>query len=133
MQQGKKRVPVAALRTFAADILAGGGFAPDDAASTAELLVWANARGVHSHGVLRIPRYIEMVQQGLINANAKPHFVSTFGATAVLEGDLAPGAVGMGLAMARAVELAGNFGIGWCSARNITHAGAVGYFAEAAA
>lgn len=132
-QTGRKRIPAAALRAFATGILVGGGFKRADAAKTAELLVWANARGVDSHGVLRIARYIEMVEQGLINANARPHFASTFGAIAVLEGENTPGAVGMGLAMARAVELAGSFGIGWCSARNITHAGAVGYFAEEAA
>ena len=131
--QGKKRVSPAALRDFSASILSRGGFARPDAAKTADLLVWANARGVDSHGVMRIPRYIEMVQQGLINPDGKPHFASTFGATAVVEGENAPGAVGMGLAMAKAIELARTFGIGWCSARNITHAGAVGYFAEEAA
>lgn len=131
--QGKKRVSPAALREFSASILTRGGFAPQDAAKTADLLVWANARGVESHGVMRIPRYVEMVELGLINPAGKPHLVSTFGATAILESENAPGAVGMGLAMAKAIELAGTFGIGWCSARNITHAGAVGYFAETAA
>lgn len=128
-----KRISVAALRTYAAQILARGGFSPADAEKTADLLVWANARGVDSHGVLRIPRYLEMVEQGLINAKASPRFASTFGATAILEGDNAPGAVGMGMAMMRAIELSGTCGIGWCSARNITHAGAIGYFAETAA
>jgi ureidoglycolate dehydrogenase (NAD+) len=132
-QDGKKRIPAAALRAFAAELLVSGGFSPSDAAKTADLLVWANARGVASHGVMRIPRYIEMVELSLIKPDAKPHFASTFGATAVLEGGNAPGAVVMSMAMARATELAGKFGIGWCSARNITHAGAVGYFAEEAA
>jgi len=127
-----KRIPVGELRTFAAQILEAGGFAPSAAQQTADLLVWADARGVDSHGVLRIPRYLEMVQLGLIDAKAKPHFVSELGAISVLEGDKAPGAVGMNMAMARAVAHAAGFGIGWCSARNVSHAGAVGYFAEAA-
>lgn len=131
--QGKKRIAPAVLREFSASVLTHGGFTPTDAAKTAELLVWANARGVDSHGVMRIPRYVEMVQLGLINPAGKPHFVSTFGATAILESENVPGAVGMGMAMSKAIELAGTFGIGWCSARNITHAGAVGYFAETAA
>jgi ureidoglycolate dehydrogenase (NAD+) len=131
-QQARKRIPVATLTEFAARLLISGGFSSADAAKTAELLVWANARGVDSHGVMRIPRYVEMVELGLINTKATPRIVSTFGATAVLEGDNAPGAVAMEVAMECAVDLARKLGIGWCSARNITHAGAVGYFAEAA-
>lgn len=133
MKQPRKRIPVATLREFAAQLLGSGGFSRADAAKTAALLVWANARGVDSHGVMRIPRYIEMVELGLINPKAKPRIVSTLGATAVLEGDNAPGAVAMEMAMASAIDLARKLGIGWCSARNITHAGAIGYFAEAAA
>jgi len=128
-----RRIAVAELRAFGARILEAGGFAPSGAQQTADLLVWADARGVESHGVLRIPRYLEMVRQGLVNGRAEPRFVSGLGAISVLEGDNAPGAVGMNMAMARAIELAGTFGIGWCSARNVSHAGAVGYFAEAAA
>jgi ureidoglycolate dehydrogenase (NAD+) len=132
-QQPKKRIPVATLREFAAQLLTSGGFTPADAEKTAQLLVWANARSIDSHGVLRIPRYVEMVELGLINTNANPRIASTFGATAVLDGDNAPGAVAMEMAMECAIDLARKLGIGWCSARNITHAGAVGYFAEAAA
>jgi ureidoglycolate dehydrogenase (NAD+) len=132
-QASGKHIPVAELRAFAAQILAAGGFAPSGAQQTADLLVWADARGVESHGVLRIPRYLEMVRQGLIDGRAEPRRASEFGAISVLEGHNGPGALGMNMAMARAVELAGSFGIGCCSARNVSHAGAVGYFAEAAA
>ena len=118
---------------FAAAILTAGGFRPADALSTADLLVWADARGIDSHGVMRIPRYLEMAKGGQIATTAEPRVVSSFGATAIIEGGNAPGATTMTMAMDQAVTLARNFGIGWCSARNITHAGAIGYFASAAA
>ena len=130
---GKKRIPITELRDFSARLLEAGGFASDAAQQTADLLVWANARGVDSHGVLRIPRYLEMIQIGMMNGKTKPSVASRFGAICVIEGENAPGALGMNLAMAQAIELSDQFGIGWCSARNITHAGAVGYFTEAAA
>lgn len=133
LHDGKRRISASDLSVFAARILEAGGCAADAARLTADLLVWANARGIDSHGVLRIPRYIEMMQLGEMNGKAEPRVVSGFGAIAVLEGNRAPGAVGMIRAMTHAIELARNFGIGWCSARNITHAGAVGYFAEMAA
>lgn len=129
----KPRLSAAELTAFAEAILAGGGYAPAYARETAELLVWANARGIDSHGVLRIPRYLEMVREGQIKGHAEPRLVSSFGAMAIMDGDFAPGAVAMNLAMERAIALAGQHAIGWCSIKNITHAGAVGYFAEKAA
>jgi ureidoglycolate dehydrogenase (NAD+) len=127
---GKRIVDSEALRGFSADLLRAGGFVPDHAAQTADLLVWANLRGADSHGVLRIPRYVEMVELGIINPNAEPRLVTDFGAIAVLDADRAPGAVGMVLAADKAVSLATRSGIGWCSAKNVTHAGAVGYYAQ---
>ena len=46
------------LRHYASALLRAGGFTEPQARQTAELLVWANIRGVESHGVLRIPRYV---------------------------------------------------------------------------
>lgn len=117
------------LQRFAADLLAAGGFAADQAEQTAAMLVWANLRGVDSHGVLRIPRYVEMVELGLINPKARPRQVSHKGAVAVIDADRAPGAVGMTLAARTAMQLADTHGIGWCAVRAITHAGAIGYYA----
>jgi ureidoglycolate dehydrogenase (NAD+) len=121
------------LQTYAAALLTGGGFAPVHAEQTARVLVWANARGADSHGVLRIPRYVEMVEQGKINPVATPEVKSSNGAVSILEAGGAPGASSMLGAMDEAVEIAGRLGIGWCSARNITHAGAIGYYTMQAA
>jgi ureidoglycolate dehydrogenase (NAD+) len=118
------------LRTFAAALLKAGGFSADQAEQTAAMLVWANLRGADSHGVLRIPRYVEMVELGLINPEAQPRQVSGKGAVAVIDADRAPGAVGMNLAVRTAMQLADVHGIGWCAVRAITHAGAIGYYAQ---
>jgi ureidoglycolate dehydrogenase (NAD+) len=128
----RKRISISELKDFSARLLEAGGFGSDAAQQTADLLVWANARGVDSHGVLRIPRYVEMIQLGMMSGKAEPSVCSRFGAISVIDGGNAPGALGMNLAISQAVQLSRQFGIGWCSARNITHAGAVGYFAEAA-
>ncbi|WP_323771576.1 Ldh family oxidoreductase [Antarctobacter sp.] len=121
------------LKDYAASLLQAAGYAPDHAERTADILVWANARGADSHGVLRIPRYGEMVEKGMIDPVAVPSVLSQEGAVAVVEAARAPGPSAMVVAMDTAVEIAGRQGIGWCSARNITHAGAVGYFALRAA
>lgn len=117
------------LTDFAAALLTAGGFSQSDAEQTAELLVWANLRGADSHGVLRIPRYVEMVEQEIIRSGQPVELVRSFGATAVIDGGKCPGSVGMNAAARQAGDLADQFGIGWCGARNISHAGAIGYFA----
>ena len=118
------------LQGFAAALLRAGGFTADQAEQTAAMLVWANLRGADSHGVLRIPRYVEMVELGLINPAAEPRRVSGKGAVAVIDAQRAPGAVGMNVAARTAMQLADMHGIGWCAVRSISHAGAIGYYAQ---
>ena len=55
------------LRGFTAEIFAAAGMSPADAEIEADVLVWANLRGVDSHGVLRIPWYIKNVDDGVFN------------------------------------------------------------------
>ncbi|CAN7763570.1 Ldh family oxidoreductase [Rhizobium leguminosarum bv. viciae] len=128
--QGKKVILKEALEAFSADLLRAGGLDAKYASQSAELLVWANLRGAESHGVLRIPRYIEMVELGIVKGNANPVVAREFGAITVIEGDLVPGASGMAMAADKAIELATQFGIGFCSVVRTSHAGAIGYFAE---
>ena len=118
------------LRAFSASLLSAAGFGKAEAHEMADLLVWANLRGVDSHGVLRIPRYIEMLQLGLVKANATIGEVHRQGAVCVLDADKAPGATAMNRAVKEASLLAETLGLGWCGVRNTSHAGAIGYFAK---
>ncbi len=51
----------------------------------------------------------------------------------MIDANRMPGATAMAASMDRAVKLANASGIGLCSVRNITHAGAIGYFGLRAA
>lgn len=128
-----RRLAPAALEGFARDILAAAGCTPADAALWAETLVWANLRGVDSHGVLRIPRYLEWIRSGEIRPRAEMKLLRAVGAIALLDADRAPGPVAMARAMDEAIAAARRVHVGWCVARGITHAGAVGHFALRAA
>ncbi|ASY66833.1 Malate dehydrogenase (plasmid) [Sinorhizobium sojae CCBAU 05684] len=126
----KRVIAKETLEAFSASLLEAGGFKRDYARQSAELLVWANLRGADSHGVLRIPRYIEMTELGIVNGDARPELSREFGAVAVIEGDRVPGATGMSMAADKAVALAETFGIGLCSIVRTSHCGAIGYFTE---
>jgi ureidoglycolate dehydrogenase (NAD+) len=121
------------LQRFAGALFQAAGVAPSMADEWAKSLVWANLRGVDSHGVLRIPGYIERLKTKAINPAPDMRVEKRAGAIAVLEADRAPGAVAVAGAMAEAIARAREAHVGWCAARNITHAGAVGYFALQAA
>jgi ureidoglycolate dehydrogenase (NAD+) len=121
------------LTNFARAVFESAGVSPDDAAIWADTLIWANLRGVDSHGVLRIPRYVQLLESGEINARPNIQRLISAGAIALLDADRAPGPIAMHRAMDDAIEHARNVHVGWCVARNITHAGAVGHFALKAA
>ncbi|MHA1109351.1 MAG: Ldh family oxidoreductase [Alphaproteobacteria bacterium] len=70
---------------------------------------------------------------GTIRPSPDMRIESRSGAAAVLEADRAPGPVAMVRAMDEAIDMAREFHVGWCAARNITHCGAVGYYALRAA
>ena len=126
-------IPGSDLERFAAALFEAMGVAGPMAEQWARSLVWANLRGVDSHGVLRIPGYIERLKTKTINPAPDMRIEMRAGAIAVLEADRAPGAVAMAIAMGEAIARAREVHVGWCAARNITHAGAVGYFALQAA
>ena len=127
------RVAPDALRDFAATIFGAAGVGEADARSWAETLVWANLRGVDSHGVLRIPRYLELIRTGAINPRPQMTMRLQAGAIGLLDAGQAPGPIAMNRAMDEAIAIARRLHLGWVVARDITHAGAVGHFALRAA
>src|SRR5260370_31550473 len=123
----------AELQRFGSALFQALGVAADMADEWARSLVWANLRGTDSHGVLRIPSYVDRLKQKVMNARPDMRVVLRAGAIAVLEADRAPGAVAMSRAMDEAIARAREVHIGWCAAPTVTHPGAGGYFALQAA
>ena len=133
MSENSLRISPADLHAFTAAIFVAAGLTPEHANEWAKMLVWANLRGTNSHGVIRIPRYIDLINAKSINAAPNIRVERRTAAAVVLETDRAPAAVGMTRAMKEAMECAKTAGVGWCSARHTTHTGAIGYFAVQAA
>lgn len=108
------------------------GLAEEHARTQAEILIWANLRGIDSHGVLRIPRYLEWLREGRMNPTPKIKVTSETAATVIVEGDRAPGVLSMTFAMNRAIEKARAAGIGLALVGGTTHSGPVGYYTQMA-
>jgi ureidoglycolate dehydrogenase (NAD+) len=133
MTEKPVRVAAETLARFVAELFARAGLPEADAAAVAEVLVWANLRAVDSHGVLRVPRYLEFVRLGWMTAAPDMRVVKDGPAWFVLEADRAAGPLAMRRAMALAIDKARVAGIGWGLVRHFTHSGAIGFYTLMAA
>jgi len=133
MPQDSLRIGKAELSAFVAAVFTAVGLKKEHAEEWAKMLVWANLRGTDSHGIIRIPRYIDLINAKSINAAPNIRVEKKEGAAIVLEADRAPSAVAMTRAMSEAMDAARKVHVGFCAARNVTHTGAIGYFAVQAA
>ena len=66
--QDSIRIGKAELEAFISAIFVAAGLSREHADEWAKMLVWANLRGTDSHGIIRIPRYIDLVKAKSINA-----------------------------------------------------------------
>lgn len=122
-----------ALRRFTSDVFARAGMSQDDAARVADALVWANLRGMDSHGVSRVPGYVEWMRRGDINATPRMTIGTESAAVMVLHADRAAGPVAMTAAMGHALRKARDAGAGLVLVRATTHTAALGYYTLIAA
>ncbi|MFB7651023.1 MULTISPECIES: Ldh family oxidoreductase [unclassified Streptomyces] len=122
------RVPADDLRAFAAALLEKGGLGPAPARTTADVFVWAALRGVESHGIARVPAYLDLLAKGVANATPGLRVESATPAAAVIDADRAPGPVALSAAADEAVERARAFGIASVGVRRTVHTGAIGYY-----
>ncbi|HXW24614.1 MAG TPA: Ldh family oxidoreductase [Xanthobacteraceae bacterium] len=109
------------------------GMAADDAATVADALVWANLRGGDSHGVVRLPRYVEVIATGDMDPAARPAFAFDSPTRFVLDGRRCAGPIAMAQATAAATERAKANGLCVGLVRHTTHTGAIGRYAQWAA
>jgi LDH2 family malate/lactate/ureidoglycolate dehydrogenase len=121
--QEKLYVMAAHARTFVEAVLRGNGVAASHASIVADCLVQADLRGVDTHGINRIPSYVARIREGVLDAQATPTLTQQTPVVAQVDGHNAFGFVAAHLAMARAVDMAREFGIGMVSVTHSNHFG----------
>lgn len=95
----------------------------EDAAVVAHCLVDAEARGVASHGIGRIPVYTQRLRSGVVNARPQFRLSAGEGATAHLDGDNGMGYLVARRAMQEAIARGQQYGISLVLASNSNHFG----------
>lgn len=122
-----------ALLEFATAAFSAVGMTADDARLVAETLVSADARGVMSHGLARLPIYCRNLETGAVSATAQPTIVREDTGTALVDGQNAMGQVVAVWAMELAMRKASSTGVGTVTVRNSNHLGTCAYYAMLAA
>lgn len=126
-------IPAEEAKELVRQKLTGAGLNERDAEKVADVLVHADLRSVHSHGVLRTEHYVNRLRAGGINPEAHPVFKETGPVSGVLDGDDGFGHVICDMAMDRAIDMAKKNGVGMVTAVNSSHCGALSYFVQKAA
>jgi ureidoglycolate dehydrogenase (NAD+) len=121
------------LRRFAVDVFLAKGMRAADAQVVADTLLWADLRGLGTHGVSRIPQYCGFIDGGQMDPRATPQRVTDLPASAKLDAQRAAGPVAMQAAMQVAMEKARAASIGMALVAHTTHTGALGCYTQALA
>ncbi len=133
MVQSEVKVASEPLQEFVEKVLLRVGMPPEDALIEAEVLIWANLRGMDSHGVLQIPFYLREVDDGYMNPKPDIRVLKETPTTMVIEANQAFGAVVTTFTMNKVIKKAKDSGICWAIIRNTSHQGAIGYYSLMAA
>ncbi|MGE5572675.1 MAG: Ldh family oxidoreductase [Bacteroidota bacterium] len=129
---GSHRLDAERAKQICRDMLRAAGVPRQDAELIADTLVFAELRGVSSHGLVRLGSYIRRVKLGLMNPTASPCVVQKGASTALVDGCNGFGQVVTMRAMNLAIEMAGATGAAVVGVRNSNHFGAAAYYVMAA-
>jgi LDH2 family malate/lactate/ureidoglycolate dehydrogenase len=129
MEDTGRRFDPAKLSTFCVAVLEKVGVTRANAEIVARSLLAANLRGVDTHGITRLPIYVERLQAGLTNGRTQGAVAFETATTAVYDGQDGLGQVVGTRAMQLAIAKAETAGVGVVTARNSTHYGTAAYYA----
>jgi ureidoglycolate dehydrogenase (NAD+) len=126
-------VPLAELERRLTRALTGAGASEASAGSAVRALMHASRLGVDSHGARLAPHYAAVLGTGRINPRPELRVTRRGAAAAVVDGDDGLGHHAAYRAMAEAVALAREAGVGAVGVVRSSHFGAAGAYALAAA
>ena len=114
------------------EILKQVGVPEEHAAILMENFLDCDQKGIYTHGIFRLPTYVNQIKRGNINPQPNIRKINGDSAVAVIDGDGGLGAVVAYYAMEETLNISAKQGIGVVGVRNSTHFGAAAYYAEMA-
>jgi uncharacterized oxidoreductase len=127
------RIKAQALEDLVRDIFIKAGCSEAEGKRIGKYLVIANLTGHDSHGVQRVPRYLQWKEEGAFIADREVKVVSETPVLAVLDGQYGFGQTIGPQAAAVGIKKCKEMGLACVALRNVGHIGRIGDFAEMAA
>jgi (2R)-3-sulfolactate dehydrogenase (NADP+) len=124
------QVSLEQLHDLAHRALARAGAHPDMAAATARALVYADARGLSSHGVARIPQYAAHLKNGRADGSARPKITAAKGGAVLVDAGSGLAFGACAIAVHEAIRRARDLGVAYAGVTNSHHFGVAGYHLE---
>jgi LDH2 family malate/lactate/ureidoglycolate dehydrogenase len=125
-------ISVHELRELVSSIFVALGVPGKDAAYEAEILVDADLRGVDTHGVLLMSRYVKKFRNRVYNPRPQMKVIRETPCTLVLDADNGLGHITAAKAMERCISKAKDSGVAFAGLRNTNHVGAMAYYVSQA-
>ncbi len=129
MMTDEVRVTQEALKAFCRQVFRTLRLAEEDADTAADVLVAADMRGIPSHGVARLPRYVRGLRSGLMCADVSPEVVLETPSSLVIDARGAMGAPVSARTMRQVITKAREVGAAFGCVRDSNHFGIAGYYA----
>src|SRR5512139_2219342 len=117
------RYTIASLTELAVRALQRAGANPGMARATAAALVAADAQGLASHGVSRVPQYATHLANGRADGSAVPAVVRAKGGAVLVDARCGLAFPACALAVATAIERAREHGVAFAGVTNSHHFG----------
>lgn len=125
-------VPPGPLQEYVTRLLVRIGTPNDVADEVARHLVRSNLSGHDSHGVIRIPQYLQQVERGELSPGGRPEVLRETGVCALIDAHRGFGHFSTLFGLQWAMERAPRHGIASVSIRHSSHIGRVGEYTERA-
>ncbi len=109
------------LRNEFKRVLLNLSFSEERAEICARIFADNSRDGVYSHGINRFPVFVNYVKEGFIEVNTEPKLIEQSGMIEKWDGQLGPGMYNASHAMARAISIAKENGIGCVVLKNTNH------------
>jgi 3-dehydro-L-gulonate 2-dehydrogenase len=116
-----QRLPFDEVQSQLSAVLRNLGFTEPRAQLSARLFAETTRDGVYSHGVNRFQRFVATIRNGSVDPAAESRLVSRFGALERWDGQRGPGNLNAYAAMAHAIALSREHGIGCVALANTNH------------
>jgi len=123
------KVPAGKLLAFCSACFAKLGLSSQSARLTAQNLIFANLRGVDSHGLIRMKIYADRLRAGGFNPKIRPKVVADQDSSALIDARHGVGQAAASAAMKLAIRKAKKTGMAVVSVKNSNHFGASAFYA----